>query len=249
MVVPGGAPGGCGVRRAEQASSRPGGTESGVGVCMKEQGLLKYLSELVGERTVAVVGNAPRLTSEGFGPTIDAHDVVIRFNDARIDGLERCAGARTTLRMVGFSMADRHMEFFRTLDEGSTILSKIVNRARLKEAGKTDALYYGFGIGRQSLGILAELTGEPEVARETGVPRSGLVLIAYLLRCAPKPSLISLFGMEREVRRDGDEHFYADGRRFETVLRSYHLHQMPIEREIALFNSVIDRNPGLIAFH
>lgn len=216
---------------------------------MKEQGFLKYLSELVGERTVAVVGNSPRLTSEGFGPTIDAHDVVIRFNDARIDGLERCAGARTTVRMVGFNIADRHMEFFRALDEGSTILSKSRNREWLEDAGKSDALYYDFKIGFRSLAILAELTGEPEVAREKSVPRSGLVLIAYLLRCAPKPSLISLFGMEREVRRDGDEHFYADGRRFENVLRRYHLYHMPLERELELLNSVINRNEGLIAFH
>lgn len=45
-------------------------------------------------RTIAVVGNGPCDSGKGLGAEIDAHDVVVRFNNYRIEGFERDYGSR-----------------------------------------------------------------------------------------------------------------------------------------------------------
>lgn len=48
-------------------------------------------------RSVAVVGNAPTVLDHVNGARIDAHDLVVRFNRARVEGLEDRLGSRTDL--------------------------------------------------------------------------------------------------------------------------------------------------------
>lgn len=45
-------------------------------------------------QSIAVVGNGPSDLGRGLGNEIDAHDVVVRFNNYRIDGFERDYGSR-----------------------------------------------------------------------------------------------------------------------------------------------------------
>eukprot|EP00899_Mesostigma_viride_P005551 jgi/Mesvir1/14998/Mv14657-RA.1 len=52
-------------------------------------------------KTCAVVGSSEILLSCDVGQQIDAHDVVIRLNDAPTVGYERNVGSRTTLRFQG----------------------------------------------------------------------------------------------------------------------------------------------------
>lgn len=49
----------------------------------------------------AVVGNSPLLLGRGAGPSIDSHDVVIRFNFAPTRGFERDVGTQTSVRVMG----------------------------------------------------------------------------------------------------------------------------------------------------
>ncbi|CAL8238762.1 unnamed protein product, partial [Lota lota] len=51
-------------------------------------------------RTCAVVGNSVNLLGSHYGPLIDFHDVVIRFNTARTVGYEGDVGNKTTLHMM-----------------------------------------------------------------------------------------------------------------------------------------------------
>jgi len=51
-------------------------------------------------RTCAVVGNGGGLLARELGATIDAHDVVIRFNGGPTVGFEKWVGARTTWRIT-----------------------------------------------------------------------------------------------------------------------------------------------------
>lgn len=50
--------------------------------------------------TCAVVGSAGLLRTRRFGPQIDAHDAVFRFNSAYTTGLEEYVGSRTTIRLM-----------------------------------------------------------------------------------------------------------------------------------------------------
>eukprot|EP00899_Mesostigma_viride_P024293 jgi/Mesvir1/5048/Mv02249-RA.1 len=75
------------------------------------------LLRLVG-KSCAVVGSSDVLLSCDVGQQIDAHDVVIRLNDAPTEGYERHVGTRTTLRFQGTARA-----LFREGDELTINLS------------------------------------------------------------------------------------------------------------------------------
>jgi len=49
----------------------------------------------------AVVGNSPLILGQRAGPSIDSHDVVIRFNFAPTCGFERDVGTKTSVRVMG----------------------------------------------------------------------------------------------------------------------------------------------------
>lgn len=49
---------------------------------------------------VALVASSGTLLDNEFGKQIDAHDMVIRFNAARVDGYEKHVGSRTDIRIL-----------------------------------------------------------------------------------------------------------------------------------------------------
>ena len=49
----------------------------------------------------AIVGNSPLILGQRAGPSIDSHDVVIRFNFAPTRGFERDVGTKTSVRVMG----------------------------------------------------------------------------------------------------------------------------------------------------
>ncbi|XP_056443275.1 CMP-N-acetylneuraminate-beta-galactosamide-alpha-2,3-sialyltransferase 1-like [Gadus chalcogrammus] len=51
-------------------------------------------------RTCAVVGNSVNLLGSHYGPLIDLHDVIMRFNTARTVGYEGDVGNKTTLHIM-----------------------------------------------------------------------------------------------------------------------------------------------------
>ncbi|KAL5206820.1 hypothetical protein ABZP36_035029 [Zizania latifolia] len=65
-------------------------------------GVMGDIAGLLGRRfpTCAVVGNSGVLLGSGRGPQIDAHDLVIRLNNARVAGFAADVGAKTSLSFV-----------------------------------------------------------------------------------------------------------------------------------------------------
>ncbi|EAY82275.1 hypothetical protein OsI_37484 [Oryza sativa Indica Group] len=65
-------------------------------------GVMRDLAGVLGRRyrTCAVVGNSGVLLGSGRGPQIDAHDLVIRLNNARVAGFAADVGVKTSLSFV-----------------------------------------------------------------------------------------------------------------------------------------------------
>ena len=57
----------------------------------------RLFEKLVAGKSVAVVGNGPQQINKGTGKEIDAHDIVIRFNNFSIEGYEKDYGKRTDI--------------------------------------------------------------------------------------------------------------------------------------------------------
>jgi len=64
--------------------------------------VMSELAGLLGRRlpTCAVVGNSGAILGSGRGPQIDAHDLVIRLNNARVAGFAADVGAKTSLPFI-----------------------------------------------------------------------------------------------------------------------------------------------------
>ncbi len=60
----------------------------------RSKGLLK---DLISGKSVAIVGNGPSEVGLGLGAEIESHDVVIRFNNFKVDGFEADYGCRTDI--------------------------------------------------------------------------------------------------------------------------------------------------------
>lgn len=57
----------------------------------------EFLQKFIERQRIIFVGNAPSLDGEALGEWIDAHDVVVRFNEAPIVGFETQVGRRTDI--------------------------------------------------------------------------------------------------------------------------------------------------------
>lgn len=51
-------------------------------------------------KSVAIVGSSGHLLERDYAQKIDNHDIIIRFNQARVEGYEEYVGTKTTFRIV-----------------------------------------------------------------------------------------------------------------------------------------------------
>lgn len=87
-------------------------------------------------KDIAVVGSSGNLLRNTYGADIDNHDIIIRFNQARVQGYENHVGSRTDIRIVnthvlkgttgsaGFSKLDK--KFIQKLTPQLVIVSRPV---------------------------------------------------------------------------------------------------------------------------
>lgn len=73
---------------------------------LKEQDENKYFEKLLRNKTIAIVGNGPQEIGLSKGAEIDAHDVVVRLNNYRVNGYERDYGSKTDIWVRGFGGDD-----------------------------------------------------------------------------------------------------------------------------------------------
>lgn len=144
-------------------------------------------------RTVCVVGNSPAIVGEGLGNWIDAHDLVIRFNDFSVGGAYRADyGTKTdiwvhTMRYRDIWRRDGH-SFLHTLASGTSC-------------------YWRHANGRDSM-IVSELAGQTmeemdgrmffDLSVRLGAqPSSGLFTLYWLQQIKGTLTGISILGFSQ----------------------------------------------------
>uniref|UniRef100_A0A7S1CIU5 O-GlcNAc transferase C-terminal domain-containing protein n=1 Tax=Bicosoecida sp. CB-2014 TaxID=1486930 RepID=A0A7S1CIU5_9STRA len=94
-------------------------------------------------RTCAVVANGPSLLGRSLGREIDAADVVVRMNDARVTGFEPDVGTRTTLRVL-FLMRNALLSVPCTAHRNATA-ARLIAETRARAAREYEGVWL-FGI-------------------------------------------------------------------------------------------------------
>lgn len=198
--------------------------------------------------SIAIIGNSPRLGEAHHGERIDSHDVVIRVNDGRTIGFEAFGGARTDVRFVGVPLKERYWDFFRALDEPSTIITRVENEPILDDLGyRGEAVYYPDRDRHThaALPILSKYVAVGDYPKKP--PRSGIVILSFLAPYFERSVPISLFGFEIEPREEGLEHYYKDGRDFGRALKHWDDAHCPMELEFSVLGQLRDK--GYISFY
>lgn len=151
-------------------------------------------------QNVAVVGNAPTLEKSGLGEWIDSHDIVVRFNDCRVDGFEADVGARTEI-LVCNPYAETRPD--RRVGEAVTPQMVVVINPMTRRGVKEDFERWvgGFPVlFTYSPDIRLDLGDRQRLSLTTGT--YGLVLMANLL----KPAKMSVTGFT--MFTPGTDHHY-----------------------------------------
>jgi hypothetical protein len=216
---------------------------------LSEQEFVEFLRNELYNRSVAIVGSSPRLLESEHGDTIDSHDVVIRFNDARTAGLGRHAGCRTDIRFVGCTIKERHAAFFSNLEEDSVVITKETNRGKIPTAGIRDLKFLAFSIHKNAFALADVVLNSSFADHNSKPPRTGFALLSYILASDVALQGASLFGMERTARKSGRAHFYKDNQSLEHVFKSHHLYHAELEAELTALNMMIDKLHNLIQFY
>ena len=213
-----------------------------------EPGFVEFLRSELSNRSVAIVGSSPRLLEAEHGALIDSHDVVIRFNDSRMAGLARHAGCRTDIRFVGCTIKDRHEEFFSDLQEDSIVITKEPNVGKIPTAGIRRLIIIRFNILKRAFTLADRILQSDFAVRGGKVPRTGFSLLVYILASDTGLRRLSLFGMERQIRKTGPEHFYDDGRRLDRTFEANLIYHA-VASEFAALNMILDKCSDVVRYY
>ncbi|WP_170606515.1 glycosyltransferase family 29 protein [Ruegeria arenilitoris] len=154
-------------------------------------------------KTVAIVGNAPTLANTGLGKWIDSHDIVVRFNDCRVNGYERDVGSRTSILVCNPYAETRPDRKVGDAVSPETVvaISSLTRRGDMAEfsrwVGRFPTMF------TYSPDIRIDCGDRSKVALTTGT--YGLVLMSKLL----KPSALFVTGFTM-FQPGTDFHYWSD---------------------------------------
>lgn len=207
----------------------------------------KLLAEEFENKTVAIVGNSPKILEYKNGSIIDSNDYVIRFNDSNTEGLEEFSGSKTNLRFIGFTASERHSDFFRKIkQENSLFLTKPKNKDFFRSLQRINRIdYFSYDIQKFALKELDRAFNTEYSKAYKTPPRSGLSLLIFITITMRINCKISIFGMDNTPKLTGKEHFYDDKRVFEKTLSTYNNFHCPIEHELEAFRFLLKSYPSL----
>jgi len=136
---------------------------------------------------VILVGNGTSVLDSKRGHTIDSFDIVVRFNDFRIEGFEEYVGERTN---IWFTCGDAHLEEANKFNRVILHTWEYENNFFVKEFGKKRKF---------------EMTKKNEVSKIPVLyPSTGLIAIHQFIKEFGYVTIVGFDWWERE------EHHYGD---------------------------------------
>jgi hypothetical protein len=190
----------------------------------------KTLEKLVVGKKIAVVGNGPQQVDRGTGAEIDAHDIVIRFNNFRTDGYEKDYGKRTDIWVWGAgagTLGDKERAIYKNVK--LMMWGPEFGHFKIME-NYCDWLYQ---TGMKKIDHFPrdnfiELHGKLNLSIENGdCPSLGTTSIYFLLKSA-KPKSVDFYGFSFLENKSGANfaHYYEKGNE-----SGYHPHDLDAESE------------------
>ncbi|MDT9276662.1 MAG: glycosyltransferase family 29 protein [Limnospira sp. PMC 737.11] len=213
-------------------------------IIIKQLEFDQYLQDYLAGKSVAVVGSSARLLEKKYGSCIDSHDIVVRFNGADIRGFEVHAGSKTSMRfaLANFTKQPNMLEFFKSLEEDSIFITLKKNIDSIVLNKKMIVANFQFHM--RAFSIIDNILGT-EYRNEYRMPvRTGLATLLHLIHAGKHIKRISVFGMERKVRKEGKIHFFDEPELAKMELLNSSLHtksHIPLEEEMEIFNQILDR--------
>jgi SAM-dependent methyltransferase len=151
---------------------------------------------------VVLVGNGPSVLGSALGPRIDAHDVVVRFNNFKVSGYEPDVGTRTDLWSTFFRRIDDPLAHHRVI---------CIHENDRPTEGVTFAHFIPGDVYAKSRRIVQErarLRHHPEVDRLLAT--SGLIVALYLVQRVGV-QIVSLAGFDHfRKERSGLHHYWIN---------------------------------------
>lgn len=171
---------------------------------------INLLSDLLKNKTIAIVGNGPSEVGKCNGQTIDDHDIVIRFNNYKVDGFEKDYGTRTDIWVRGSGASDvkdRDMEPFKlVIWEADYYHYPIINM-------HTDTIYSN-SILNTTPNIYFDYETHLKLRKESLIefPTTGLVTIYAILNLVGDLDKIDIYGFSfLQNKLDGHaSHYFND---------------------------------------
>ena len=168
----------------------------------------RLFAELVEGRSIAVVGNGPGNLGTGLGAEIDAHDIVIRFNNHPA-GYEADYGSRTDIWVRG---AHRDVADRTALDAGRLVVWEMdVFRGVLEVPAHADILYRDALLSPDRLTHI-DTGGKRQLRERSGLllPTSGAQVLFLLHEVLGSLENVDVYGFSTIT--GGDRGHYFDER-------------------------------------
>jgi len=176
-------------------------------------------------KSVAVVGSSGYLLERDYATFIDNHDIVIRFNFARVEGYEKFVGTKTTYRIVNhhvflgttsrkrFPLADPN--FIPTLPKQTIILVRKLN-GNLKHRSPNNEVMH---LSDKNWNEYKELLGNKKD------PSAGF--LGVMMSISAEAKQIDVFGFDQSNTLELTKRHY-----WEDVTHHFNGHDYNPEREV-----------------
>ena len=185
-----------------------------------EKNDLSKLMSLMKNKTIAIVGNGPSDIGMSLGKEIDAHDIVVRINNYKINNYENDYGKKTNIWIRGAGAGDiisRDISEFKAVIWAVDFLHFPVMYDSLKDISthRVQDLSNVFMLNDDIVCSLYEKS-------KCKFPTTGLLAIWLCLRAMPK--CIDLYGFsflqKDSINNNVAEHYFNDRPKSESVKRS-----------------------------
>lgn len=187
------------------------------------------LAEVLGGKTVAVVGNGPSEIGTGHGTRIDSYDKVVRFNNYKTAGFESDYGTKTSVWVTSAGVDVNHQRDYSDFE--LTVIGPNLWHSFLSEEERLHVLET---LAATDRAVTFDPLSQTELWEALeNCPSYGLVCVWSILRQRLAPLTaddVYGFSFLQRVKQTYAEHYFKDGTAAERKERS-HAHNFVTESD------------------